>query len=343
MTEPIYCAILQSIEHQLAGHPERPERLSGFVERDLFAGYEWLTALDPLEPSQELLLQVHHHGYLSALERAQMSAPGLLDGGDTYFAEGSLAAARRSLGGALAATQATLERPGSTGFSLSRPPGHHATANQALGFCLLNNVAVACRYAQSNGIKRVLVIDFDVHHGNGTQDIFEEDPDIFYLSTHQRGIFPGTGHLEEVGRNHGHGTVFNVPLPAFTSGEGYLDLFQEILPPILGRAAPELILVSAGYDAHWADPLANLQLDEHTFYRLGRLLQSAAAEHAGGRLAFVLEGGYNPEALYNSVLATWHGLQGHPLPEELESGSVRPAPDLSDLRERFLRVHFPES
>jgi len=326
--------------HALGGHPESPGRIEALeeIERGHMAGK--LEQVPPLIPPAELLLQVHTDELLASLERASRHGPVLLDSGDTFVLAESWVAAQQAAGAAVAITDYVLKHPGGYGFSAARPPGHHATRSRAMGFCLLNNVAIAARFALGQGVDRVLIVDFDVHHGNGTQDIFADDPAVFYLSLHQRLLFPGTGHLAETGTGPGLGTVLNVPLPAGTNDDGYLRLLDELLPRVAARFQPQLVLASAGYDAHWLDPLARLRLSAHGYYHITDRLRSIARDYANGRLAFILEGGYEPDALRRSVAATLAALLDQPPPSGENTSAEQPAPDVSQLLDQVLDLHF---
>lgn len=332
-------ALVRSEDHRRRGHPESPERFSSLGELVATTIGDHLNPIQPTEISEDDILSVHSHPYLQALHEAVARAPSLLDLGDTYVTSSSLDAARKAAGAALIVTEATLHSAQTVGFSMARPPGHHATPSRGMGFCLLNNVALAARHAQGMGVERILIVDFDVHHGNGTQEIFYQDPSVFYFSLHQRGIFPGTGNIEETGLGAGEGTTMNIPLPAFSGHQDYLRLLRSMLLRIGERFEPQLILVSAGYDAHWRDPLARLQLTSDTYYHIGRSIQECADRHCDGRLAFMLEGGYDPEVLRICVLKTLQALAGLPEPESTPERVPRPSPDLADLLERVLQHH----
>ncbi|MGA9532122.1 MAG: histone deacetylase [Anaerolineales bacterium] len=315
MTDHIPVAIVPSPDHRFSGHPESPSR---FQLRPSHFDSEIGGRLEPIKvEAAEIaaVTRVHPLSYLDHLRTAAASAPALLDGGDTYACAGSYDAAFRAAGAALEVTEQVIVGGHALGIALARPPGHHATAERALGFCLLNNVAIAARSALDAGLERVMIVDFDVHHGNGTQDLFENESRVAYISFHQRGIFPGTGHLHERGHGLAEGTLMNVPLPAGTGHSGYLDLFRKVIPAAARTFHPDLALVSAGYDGHWRDPLAGLRLTSKTYYEIGRILAEAAAQ-VGFPIAYILEGGYNPEALYSGILATLAGSLGLPDPPD---------------------------
>ena len=291
--------------HRQAGHVERPERLhaieTALTRDDAYANF---LVIDAKPAGAEATTLVHPREYYDRLEAATQAGGARLDP-DTYATRGSLNVALEALGGVLYATDAVLSGRVQNGFALVRPPGHHARPAAAMGFCLFANIAIAARWAQRrHDLKRILIVDFDVHHGNGTQEIFYEDPDVLFMSTHQWPLYPGTGALQETGTGKGAGATVNVPLPARTGDAAYLEAFQRILRPIAFRFEPELILVSAGYDAHWMDPIAGMNLTVNGFAGIVREILSWAAELTNNRLVAVLEGGYHADALAYSVLAT---------------------------------------
>lgn len=225
-----------------------------------------------------------------------------IDTPDVPISPESYEVALLAAGGVLCLLDAVFNKEARNGFGLVRPPGHHAERNQAMGFCLFNNVAIGTRYAQKKfGIQRVLIVDWDVHHGNGTQHFFEEDPTVFYFSAHQYPYYPGTGHSWERGIGAGLGTTLNIPMPAGTGDRTYLDAFENIFLPLAHDFEPELILISAGFDAHKDDPLAGLDLTERTYGRMTQLLKELAGGTANERIVSVLEGGYNLKALTLSI------------------------------------------
>ncbi|MDD5038001.1 MAG: histone deacetylase, partial [Dehalococcoidales bacterium] len=224
---------------------------------------------------------------------------------------GSYTAALYAAGGSIRATEAVMNREADSIFALVRPPGHHATSRQAMGFCLFNNIAIATRYALANNkLERVAIIDFDVHHGNGTQDAFYNDPHVLYISAHLHPFYPGTGNINEMGTGLAKGTKFNIPLPAGCGDADYSQVFDQIIIPVVKRFKPQLILVSAGYDAHWADDLATMQVSTTGFARMVKSIKELADELCNGRLVFILEGGYHLQALAFSVKATFDVLLG---------------------------------
>lgn len=282
--------------HAFAGHPERPERVEAVVEGLQKTGcWDRAELLEPLELDTSLLEAVHSPAYLQVLQRA--SAGGRFLDGDTYTTADSWDLAKQAAGGAAAVAAAVWEGKGKVGFALSRPPGHHATTDRGMGFCLLNNVALAGEHLiREKGAERLAVIDIDLHHGNGTQDIFWERDDVLYLSTHQYPFYPGTGSADQVGEGAGAGWTLNLPLPAGCGDQAFREITRKVILPQLDRAKPQMLLISFGFDAHFLDPLGNLQLTGKGYYRLIRELKGWADDSCQGRIALFLEGGYDLRA-----------------------------------------------
>ncbi|HYE72974.1 MAG TPA: histone deacetylase [Blastocatellia bacterium] len=294
------------LKHDTGEHAERRERYNAVIkglmkDSDL---WEEMTKLVPREASNEELRRCHSPETISLIERACQVAPAALDP-DTVVSSESDHVARLAAGGACTAVDAVMSGQAKTAFVACRPPGHHATIKQAMGFCLFNNVAVAARYAQEkySEIKNVLIFDFDVHHGNGTQDIFYCDPSVFYYSLHQWPWYPGTGTINETGVDAGEGYTLNFPLPAATSAKEYVKVFEQGLNEITKRFTPDLILISAGFDAHVADPLGQLMLEDKDYIHLTRQLVSLAKTAGHSRVVSCLEGGYNLRTLGDTVHA----------------------------------------
>ena len=336
---PVCYALVPSPEHDLESHPENASRFEplGDVLATLPAGVA--QRLEAPEISDRALLRVHPERYLRALEAACSQGPAYIDPSPTYVTKGSLGAARRAAGGTLAVLDQVVAGKAHAGFALVRPPGHHATANRAMGFCLLNNMALAARHAQELGLRRVMIVDFDVHHGNGTQAIFESDAEVLYISTHQSGIYPGSGQLSEVGLGPGAGTTVNIPLHPRCGDQAFERLAEALILPLGIRFAPDVVLVSAGFDAHWRDPLAQLQLTCHGYYTLTRALVRLAGDACGGRILAVLEGGYDPESLAGSVRSVLHALADLPDPPDPLGDGGTLEPEIGPLIERLRRLH----
>lgn len=315
--------------HADGPHPERPERLRAAraaVERaSTEIGFRAVRAADA---SHETLLRVHTERYLDELGRSAGHST-MLDP-DTYVAPGSVAAALRAAGAATALTEALFRGESRWGVALVRPPGHHARPDAAMGFCLLNNVAVAAAHARALGAERVLVLDWDVHHGNGTQEMFYSDPSVLYVSLHQFPYYPGTGAATELGEGEGRGYTVNVPLSAGAGDAAYLAAFDRVVCPIVEAYRPGLVLLSAGFDAHRRDPLGGMTLSDAGYLALTRRL--CAAWGAATPIGVVLEGGYDLAALEGSLEATFTGLSqssgsdeplGHP--SSLHSSEIQRA------------------
>ncbi|XXX74024.1 histone deacetylase [Sorangium sp. So ce134] len=321
-------------QHRARGaHPERPERLEAArraIERCAAAGLS-IERVATRDATEEELARVHTSGYLASLDRVSGHYAALDP--DTYVVPRSVDAARRGAGAAVALVEAVLAGPGRLGVALLRPPGHHATRDSGMGFCLLNNVAVAARAALSSGLSRVAVIDFDVHHGNGTQDVFWDDPRVLFCSLHQWPFYPGTGSAEEIGGGEGAGYTVNVPLSDGATDAVYEAAFDELVLPVLDEYAPELILVSAGFDAHERDPLAAMKLSRWAYAAMGRRLAAMAAAKAGGRLAIFLEGGYDLAAIEGSLTAALLAASGREA-DEPAGGSVPPAAQRAPISTR---------
>ena len=293
------------LEHDTGpAHPDRPDRLQAIVE-ELKRRSLWsrLLHIEPEPAERKWVETVHPAAYLDRLEAFCRSRGGYLDP-DTVASPQSFSVALLAAGGVLAACDAVLSGRARNGFCALRPPGHHAEQARAMGFCLLNNVAIGARYLQRRwGLERVAIVDWDVHHGNGTQAIFYEDPTVLFISLHQHPLYPGTGLRQERGQGAGEGYTYNIPLPPGSGDADYERAVREEVIPALERFRPEAVLLSAGFDAHRLDPLANQEVTESGFARMAELVRQAADALAGGRLIAVLEGGYHLQALARSVAA----------------------------------------
>ncbi len=311
-------------EHRSRGyHPERPERLAAAkrgvdaIEREGAT----LHLLPPRDATREEILRAHDATYVDGLLRLA-GVETALDA-DTYVAPRSIDAAKRAAGAAIAMVDALLADEGPRqGVALLRPPGHHATRDQGMGFCLLNNVAIAAMAALARGVPRVAIVDWDVHHGNGTQDVFGSDGRVLFISLHEAPLYPGTGMVDEAGEGEGLGRVINVPLPEEGDDAVYRRAFEAVVLPALRAFAPGLVLVSAGFDAHVRDPLASMQVTETGYGWMGRALRAVADETAHGRIGLVLEGGYDLTAIEASTAASLRGVLGWDVAE--------PGTDVSD-------------
>jgi acetoin utilization deacetylase AcuC-like enzyme len=319
--------------HTWHGHVECAERLVAIRHAISQAGlWPALRQITP-QPADDALLETIHTSQLLRLIRQMSSYGGGQFDADTYVTADSWDLARLAAGAAVGAAAYVLQQPGGNAFALVRPPGHHATPGRAMGFCLVNNIAAAARYAiDRHGLERVAIVDFDVHHGNGTQDIFYDEPRVLFCSIHAAHFYPGTGVIGEVGaRPTAHGATLNVPLPYGAGDKAYAAVFERLITPALRRFQPQLILASAGYDAHWRDPLGPMTLSVNGYNTLTQTLITLAAELCAGRLALILEGGYDLDALGACVVAALRQLLGrNPGPDPFGSVAA-PEPDVSDL------------
>jgi len=281
--------------HTKIGHPEHKGRLEyimNFLEaKEIFLKVE---KTDPVAANIADIYLAHDEAYVNNLQKIIESGERQIDA-DTYLTAESFNVALLSAGAAIKAMRETIEK-NKVMFSLGRPPGHHAEPELGMGFCLFNNIAIAAKVAiKEYGIKKIVIIDFDVHHGNGTQKVFYEDDKVLFISVHQSPAYPGTGMLDEKGEGKGMGYNLNVPLPADSGDSEYEDVFQKIIKPAVADYQPELILVSAGFDAYYQDPLANMNLSEKGYQMMGKYIKKMADEHCDGKVAFCLEGGYHLE------------------------------------------------
>jgi len=286
------------VEHRApSGHPERPARAEAVREALIAAGIANRgTHVATRVATDEELARVHAGGYLDDLAKAVPGKTGWLDA-DTYFSPGTWDAARKAAGSTTQLAADVMSGQFAQGISVVRPPGHHATRDRAMGFCLLNNVAVAAAAARANGAARVAIVDWDVHHGNGTQDIFWNDPTVMYLSVHQYPYYPGTGAPTEIGGPDAKGATVNVGLPGGSGDSEYAAVFDHVFVPAIAKFAPDLILVSAGFDAFQHDPLAGMRVTHEGFAAMAQRLRALADRVCGGRIVAVLEGGYDLDGL----------------------------------------------
>lgn len=291
----------------------------------------------------EQLRRVHTIELIEFVQQVSQQGGGLLDHGDTYVTGESYELARLAAGGCATAVDEIMTGAARNGFALIRPPGHHAETDRVSGFCLFNNVAVAARQAQvAHGAKRVAIVDYDVHHGNGTQDIFFEDDSVLFISVHLFApyFYPGIGGMHEIGVGRGRDFTLNVPLPPYVGDHGYRRVFDEIIEPRLSRFAPELLLVSAGFDAHWQDPLAMAGLSLTGYDAITRKLLGYAEAMCDGRILFILEGGYQLDVLTTGVNNVFRALLGHEAIDDPFGPMSRPEHDVSGLLERLKRHYL---
>jgi acetoin utilization deacetylase AcuC-like enzyme len=289
------------LRHEVpGGHPERPQRVAAITETLGDARFGGLMRKASAAAPVDRVLLAHEGGYVEEVEKALPDEGIVQIEADSYLSPESFNVALHAVGAACAAVDAVVGGEAANAFVAARPPGHHAEADRPMGFCLFNNAAIAARHAQkAHGLGRVAILDWDVHHGNGTQAIVWDDPSILYASTHQMPLYPGTGAASETGA----GNIFNAPLSAGDEGDEFQEALNERVFPAIARFAPELIIISAGFDAHWRDPLASVNLREDDFAWATQVVMDLADRHCGGRVVSLLEGGYDLTGLADSVAA----------------------------------------
>ena len=319
------------------GHPERPERVKVLLDLAADLDRQKFHLLAPKPAKRADIEATHGQDYVRMIEATAAHDVYALDG-DTITCRDSFAVSVLAVGGLLTLIDAIAAGEVRNGFALVRPPGHHALRRRAMGFCLFNTMAIAAEYlTRTHGAKKILIMDWDVHHGNGTQDAFYDDPSVLFISTHQFPFYPGSGALNEVGVGAGEGFTLNIPLPAGCADAEYLQAFQDVIVPAAERFQADWILVSAGFDPHRRDPLGGMDVTESGFAAMARQLLGLAEKFAGARIAFLLEGGYDLAGLKNSVAAVLDVMQRGALPadESLNIKDRRIAP----LIRRIQQVH----
>jgi len=328
------------LKHDQPGHPENSKRLESII-----GGLKEKNLLDKVNQIKSRLAKIdefaicHNKEYVKYVKEFCEKGGGYLDP-DTYSNKYSFIAAGTAVGSSIDFTNEVIKGNLKNGFALLRPPGHHALANRSMGFCLFGNIAIAAKAALTQpGINKVAIVDFDVHHGNGTQALVGDDPNILFISTHQYPFYPGTGSIREIGYGDAEGSIVNIPLQAGVGDEGFKSVYEKIVTPSLERFKPDLILVSAGYDAHWDDPLANLNLSLTGFNWISRELIKAAEKICAGKIVFFLEGGYNLQVLGNGVANTIRGLLGDEFFEDPIGKSNNPEPDIEKLITELIKIH----
>jgi acetoin utilization deacetylase AcuC-like enzyme len=318
------------------GHPERPERLQVLLDLAETLDPAHFQLLPARAASMSEIELYHDAEYVRVVESTASLSQYALDG-DTITSQDSFAVALHATGGFLRLLDTVAAGESSNGFAMVRPPGHHALRNRAMGFCLFNTIAVGAQYLKAaHGAKRIAIVDWDVHHGNGTQDAFYDDPSVLFVSAHQYPFYPGTGGVAEVGVKEGTGSTINVPLPAGCGDAEYLRVFRDVVIPAIERFGPEWILVSAGFDPHRQDPLAGMNVTEAGFSQMARAMLQLAEVYCAGKIAFLLEGGYDLTALKSSVAGVLETLQqpsGEKFPSDMGGEKIDP------LTRAVLRTH----
>ena len=321
----------------LGPHPERPERLIA-VGRAI-AEFEGVIERLPARPATaDEILRVHSRDHLARIEDASCGGAERLDP-DTYVCRESFEVARLAAGGTVDLARSIALGNASYGLAAVRPPGHHAEVDRAMGFCLFNNVAIAARALQADGVGKLMILDWDVHHGNGTQHCFEEDPSVLYVSTHQFPHYPGTGDAGEIGRARGAGATVNIPMPAGCGNLEYVGVMRRIVAPVARQFGPEMILVSCGFDTHRDDPLASMEVSESGFRALTDLIRGLADELCESRLIFVLEGGYAVSGLVEGTRALLSGLSSQVVETNHQFEGEAHDRRLAEIVDRVAAVH----
>lgn len=337
----VYVTHPRYIDHDLAGHPEHAGRIKAVWQALENAGLPMrMTSIEAQPATDEHILSVHTPEYLELLNQIERFDQPVRFDADTYALPESAMVARLSAGGVIKAVDTVMRGEANNGLAAVRPPGHHAVPERAMGFCLLGNIAMAARHAQkAHNIARVMIVDYDVHHGNGTQDMFYFDKSVLFISTHQSPFYPGTGTLNQTGRGEGRGYTVNIPMPAGNGDSNYAAVFERVIWPLARRFRPELILVSAGFDAHWVDPLASMRLSLKGYDHLSRELIRMAAELCEGKIVFVMEGGYDLQALANGIRNIAHALLGEDELSDPLGTRDQKEPDITALIQQLRVLH----
>lgn len=328
------------LKHDFIGHPENAKRLDSIITRLKETGlFEKMQTITSRAADIKEISICHSEEYVDYVESFCEKGGGYFDP-DTYSNKNSFLAATTAVGSSIDLTKEVCSGKLKNGFALLRPPGHHALANRAMGFCLFGNIAIAAKTALTQpGINKVVIVDFDVHHGNGTQALVGDDPNILFISTHQYPFYPGTGSIREIGTGDSEGTIINIPLQAGVGDGGFKSVFEEIVIPSLQRFHPDLILVSAGYDAHRDDPLANLSLSLSGFDWITTQLIKSATQLCSGKIIFILEGGYNLDVLSYGVSNAIRRLLGIDEFEDPIGKSNHTEPDITQLLIELKKIH----
>jgi acetoin utilization deacetylase AcuC-like enzyme len=328
------------LKHDFIGHPENAKRLESIISHLKDSKlYERLQLVESRVADLKEILICHSEEYVEYVKSFCEKGGGYFDP-DTYSNKFSYVAASTAVGSSIDLTKSVISGKLKNGFALLRPPGHHALANRAMGFCLFGNIAIAAKTALNEpGINKVAIVDFDVHHGNGTQALVGYDPNILFISTHQYPFYPGTGSIREIGKDDAEGTIINIPLQVGIGDIGFKTVFEKIVISALERFGPDLILVSAGYDAHWDDPLANLNLSLSGYDLISKKLIECAEEICNGKIVFFLEGGYNLDVLGYGVTNGIRKLLGIDEFEDPIGKSDQNEPNIDNLIKELIKLH----
>lgn len=306
----VFCTFHLAPGHRFPGHPESPHRIQRLHDWSSQPPYPEITWLDYNPASEQDVALVHPLEHLTFLKQECKKGMHEFESSPSYVTETSFNDALAAVGATLAVSRRIIAIGSGRGFAIIRPPGHHATSMESMGFCLLNNISIAAADAIASGLQRVAIVDFDAHHGNGTQAIFWDTPAVGYLSIHEGGIYPGSGQVESA--SHARSRIINIPLPSFSGDKTYKKLTDQVIKPWLEKMAPDMLFVSAGYDCHFSDPLSTLTLSTEGYYQLVRDLVQIADATCQGRIMLILEGGYDPIALKDNIQASLAALCGRP-------------------------------
>lgn len=320
--------------HQYEDHPERPGRLD--VLEPQLSGY----AADRIEAkpaTSEQVARVHLPALIKGIEEVCHQGPGIIDHAPTYITKTSYQDALLAAGGVIECSRAVLNGDAANAFAIVRPPGHHAEPHRSMGFCLFNNIAIGAQEALSNGMERVMVIDYDAHHGNGTQEACMDDPRFGFISTHQWGIYPGTGWIDDA--PDARGRLINVPLESRAGDRTFAQIADQIFAPAVRSFKPQMLFISAGFDAHWNDPLTSLGVSTQGFFDISKRLVALAEEYCNGKIVFVLEGGYDPQNVAHGVDAVFGALTHSPLKHEANDPSRYQEPDPASRLAEIIQWH----
>jgi acetoin utilization deacetylase AcuC-like enzyme len=331
---PTLFTCVPSRNHEFQDHPERPGRLE--ILEPLLPSFG-AERIDALRAKQEEVALVHPPQMIQTIKQACSEGPGIIDYAPTFVTQTSYEDALLAAGGVLTCTRAVMNDDANNAFAIVRPPGHHAEPHRAMGFCLFSNIAIAAKDLLAKGMERVMVIDYDAHHGNGTQACLLNEDRAGFISTHQWGIYPGTGWLDDA--PHAKNRLVNVPLPPHAGDETFSRIADEVFKPMVKSFKPQMLLVSAGFDSHWNDPITSLGLSTRGFYEISKKLVELADEVCSGRIVFVLEGGYDPENVANGAAAVFDALMKRPLGREAGDESPYQEPDFESRLNEIKKRH----
>ena len=333
MTKTVF-TFVPSREHEYPNHPEGPGRLE--VLEPLLHSFD-VEKIEATPATHDQVARVHQPQLIKAIEEVCKQGPGIIDHAPTYVTQMSYRDALLAAGGVIACTRAVLSGDAKNAFAIVRPPGHHAEPDHPMGFCIFNNIAIAAREALASGMERVMVIDYDAHHGNGTQAVCMDDERFGFISTHQWGIYPGTGWIDDA--PHARGRLVNVPLHSFAGDEVFARVADEIFKPMVEKFRPQMLFISAGFDAHWSDPLTSLGLSTQGFFNISKKLVQLAEEYCNNKIVFVLEGGYDPHNVANGAAAVFDALTNSTLSANVKDPCPHKEPDCESRLAEIRKWH----